>query len=679
MRLLLLLLVSLTILYASDEQNQTQKFDTITVKEQQSQDNYQAPDYLESQTYVKDLPGQQRLTAKEAMHLPGVQGDPVKAIKLLAGITSTGSSGALIVHASKPRETLTTINQLPIGYLFHLGGLHSVIAPESIEQLDIYLGGFDVTYNNAMGGILDITPKYPYGSNSGFVHMGIFDASFGFDGKLSDKINFFIGGRRSYFDLFIDKFTAKNEDTNTTATITQFPRYWDATTMVSYTNENHQISLENVNAGDKASLVIDGNIQDPQANGDIDSTQGFNSVGLRWVYNNYENYQANTLLYYMNNRFNIELFDGLKLLIDNRQTGLKHISSYTSAKHKLSFGAYIQHYDVPLDVNITRQPTAEDYNYSITGSTIVTLNETVKTTLLTLFVQDLYSFNDKVALRYGLNYITSDRNQLTKQIDPRASLRFQANETNLFALSVGQYSQTPQQSQLVGSLGNPNLTFERAIHYTMRYAHTFSQNHTLSLEPYYKSFDQLSLSDPLLNYASVGKGDAYGIDISYKKRAANYYLLATYTYSQAHRQINSSDEALYPFYAQIPHTLNLIASYKLNARWDLSALIKYQSGLPYTPVIGTTTATNPVDSSSYIVPIYGDPFSATLHDTFMLNIKALYQKPLSKKRRLELSLELMNATNHKNEIGISYNNDYTKEIRTVDLPLLPWFDITYYF
>ncbi|HHD79298.1 MAG TPA: Plug domain-containing protein, partial [Epsilonproteobacteria bacterium] len=117
--------------------------DTIEVNAQKHSD-----EVYQKEGYMKDAPMQKQLTAKQALEIAGTNGDPIKALKSFAGIVSTNNDDAseLYVHGSKPRETRFTINHLPIGYLFHLGGLHSVIAPEMTGQIDAYLGGFDVTY-----------------------------------------------------------------------------------------------------------------------------------------------------------------------------------------------------------------------------------------------------------------------------------------------------------------------------------------------------------------------------------------------------------------------------------------------------------------------------------------------------------------------------------------------------
>ncbi len=155
---------------------------------------------------MPNAPMQKQITSKEALMIPGTNGDPIKALKSFAGVVSTNNDegSEIYIHGSKPRETEFSVNHLPLGYVFHVGGLHSVIAPEATAQIDAYLGGFDTTYES-MGAVVEITPKFPEGSNKGRVHVGMYDSDFAYDAKLGEDTSLFISGRRSYFDLIASK------------------------------------------------------------------------------------------------------------------------------------------------------------------------------------------------------------------------------------------------------------------------------------------------------------------------------------------------------------------------------------------------------------------------------------------------------------------------------------------
>lgn len=686
-------LILLFTLSFSNETNTTQNFETINVEGKEQKSVFMAQDYLDTQTFMQEAPSQRKLSIAEAMNVPGIMGDPIKALRVLAGVTSAGSSGEMIVHASKSSETLSTMNHLPLGYLFHFNGLHSVISPEATDQLDLYLGGFDNTYNYAMGGVLDITPKYPMGDNSGFVHLGIFDSSFGVDVKITDDTSLYIGGRRSYFDVFLptlmklaEKQQKEDDDDNLTLKFTQYPVYWDTTVLLSHTMGNNQLSYEMVVADDGMGLVIDGNAEDPKANGPLDMAQGFITNGFRWKYDNYDDYKANTLVYYLYAYSRLNIFTQT-VDTSTHFTGLKHISTLESDKHEYSAGFDLQAVYAPLDLNIMKPPAPDEPQGKFTDAPVFKVKQEVKLALSTIFAQDIYSFADDWKLRYGITHTYSTFHNFKHNVDPRMAISYKLTPNDEFSFAGGAYTQAPiNGAYIVEEMGNPDLYYEHSYHATAHYKHNFSKTHYFEIEPYYKTYEQLAITDttniPSKNYLSVGTGDANGIDFTYKYTDDSFYVLASYTWVNSYRQLESADPTLYPFYAEIPHTLNVVGSYKLNSRWTFSGLLKLQSGQRYTPVIGATKNTYIDDNSTYYSPIYGEQWSKQFNPYFTLNLKAAYTQKLSDGERIEYAFELMNATNHQNEASIEYEEDFSNwENPTMgyDLPIIPWFDITYYF
>ena len=107
-KIITLFTLCFTLIFADD--NTTEVLDTMVVQAKEDKSIFYQQDYIQSQTFMEEAPSQRKLSILEAMNIPGIQGDPIKAMKILAGVTSAGSSGELIVHASKSSETelLTT-------------------------------------------------------------------------------------------------------------------------------------------------------------------------------------------------------------------------------------------------------------------------------------------------------------------------------------------------------------------------------------------------------------------------------------------------------------------------------------------------------------------------------------------------------------------------------------------
>lgn len=647
------------------------------------QEVFTLPEYIEDRAYLPNATGQKRMTTQEAMFIPGVQGDPLKGLKSLSGVTALSDmTGELYIHGSKPQESQYSIDHLPIGYVFHAFGIHSVISPDAIDQIDAYLGGFDTTYGDAMGGIIDITPKYPTGSNSGFAHVGIYDASAGIDAALSKDVSLYVGVRRSYYDLLLQ---AVGETTGTLSeednvTYTQFPNYWDVTALLDYRFDHaNAFSIEMLTAKDDLTIQTYDNIEkDPLATGNIDNDSGFFSLGARHRYEG-TYHSTNTLLYYNKSYANTELFDDYFLKLDTQRYGVFHQNDIELDAHRYTFGIELEHLDFPLDAYLTRPPSPNDPDFDFTTEEKFRIDETIRIDSTSVFLQDTWQIDDDLSVRFGIRYSNTDYQEFEDLIDPRVSAVYRLGYEDSLSASIGRYSQVPEGFQTQEDLGSTTLSFERSTHYMLGYEHV-DANAQWSVSPFYKRFNDLAVdvldaNGSTSTYASAGKGDAYGIDLSAKYRDGRYYLFAAYTYLRAKRQVETNDPTKYPFYGDIPHTLQLMGSVRFLDNWAFSVLTKYASGRPYTPVTGTYE--DPDDGR--VRPIYGELFSERLPDYFTLNLKVGQEIALGDGTSLTWSFELMNATDHENVSETRYDDEYRQEGYITQLPLLPWFDVTYRF
>ena len=643
-------------------------------------DVFERPDYIEQRSYLRGAAAQKRLSTDEAMFIPGNQGDPLKALKSLSGVTSLSDmTGELYIYGSKPQESQFNLNHLPIGYVYHIFGIHSVLSPDAIDQIDAYLGGYDTTYGQSMGGVIDITPRYPTGKDSGFAHLGIYDASGGVDVGINDNLNLFVGARRSYYDLLLDavgKSTGTlDEDSN--LSYTQFPNYWDITMLADYAmGDAGVLSVEMLAARDALTIqTYENAVKDPEASGNVDNDSGFFSGGLRHRYEGMD-YTAHSLLYYNYTFSDTELFDDYYFRFESQTYGLFHQSDFERGDHLISLGTEINHIDIPLDANISRPPDASDVDYDFTTEKKYRIDEVIRLNSAALFAQDNWQLHDAISLRYGLRYSTTDYQKFQHLVDPRGALVFRLGDHDSLSLSAGRYSQLPEGYKTQKDIGSETLSLERSNHYMIAYNHV-DDRYEWGIQPFYKTFtdlaiDQTDANGSTVSYDSSGEGHAYGLDLSAKYRDGTYYAFIAYTYLDAKRQITTGDTTKYRFYGDIPHTLQLLGSIRFADTWAFSTLFKYNSGKPYTPITGTYI--DPRDQR--VRPIYGDPFSERLPDYLTLNIKIGQQINIGPSEQFQWSFELMNATNHVNVSDIRYDDNYRRIGYYKQLPLLPWLDFT---
>jgi hypothetical protein len=648
--------------------------DAIVIVAPESSSVYDVPVYYENETFLKNVPLQTQITIDEAMDVPGVMGDPVKVVAFLPGVVSTGFG--LFVHGSKESESAVTVNHMPIGYLFHMGALHSVMSPEAIDQFDAYLGGFDVTYGDAIGGVLDITPRYPDGSDTGYVHIGLLDSSLGCDVGLTDNLAFSLHARRSYIDLLIPVDAFSDDESGTR--ITTFPNYYDVNAILHYREGNHNVSLEYLLARDGFGFESKDNaVTDPAATGGIDGDLGFSSVGVRWRYAEGA-YRANTLVSHLQTEQSMQIFDGFFIDMSAYTDTLYHISTYRAGPHEWALGGEVAYTHLPLDARLPLLPDADETDPDVTSAPVFDLHETLDITVYGLFIQDTISIGESLRARLGMRVEDSDFGEYEPLAMPRGAVVYDATERDTLSVSSGLYSTRPEGGKLLDQIGNPDLTDEMAVHYSASWTRRIDDWGTVTCEPYYKTLYDLALSHPDDRYRNEGEGYAYGISLSTKLRRERWYLSASYAWQEAERQLSCENPELYSFYGDVTHTAQLGVSFQFAPQWSAAFLAKYATGQPYTPIIGTYTYPD-ADGSLRLRPIYGIPYSERLPDYFMVNGRVAYNVSWSGGRSMELAFEVINLTNHANVMGIEYDDEYNEVGDQVGMPFLPTVNLTYRF
>lgn len=640
---------------------------------------------IQKESYLENAPMQKQITIQQALKVAGSNGDPLKALKSFAGIVSTNNDEGreLYIHGSKPRETSYSINHLPIGYLFHGGGLHSVIAPEATAQIDAYLGGFDTTYD-AMGAVIDITPSYPKGANNGRVHIGLYDADFAYDAKLGENTSLFISGRRSYFDFIaskvLDSLEEDERDPDKKTTFTLFPQYYDANLILSHNIGNHSFSLEAISSQDE--LKLNSNInetKDPVANGKINIDNKFTTIGARWLYSG-DNYESMTLLSHMNRVFNGEFFDADYFVdTESNELSLYHETVFDVKDHKPLVGVEVKQTRNPITAHISNPPSSDDFEPLVTDQEVVDIDKTFEAKSYALFAQDIWSITPKDHFRYGVRAWDTDFQGFGSGIDPRFTYVHDFSNTLSTSFAVGKYSQMPEITYVIEGFGNPRIkTVEHSNHYTMSMSKKFSNNSSLVVEPYFKTFENLAIRDDVTKYEAVGEGEAYGFDVTYQMKMNKFDMIFAYTFVKAKRQLNTNSSRQYTFEGDIPHTLQVNGSYTFNNNWRLSSLFRFNSGSPYTPVIGTEDAV--YNGQAYKRPIYGDPYSKRLPNNFDLDVQISKTYKYANSS-LEVAFELMNvnALIKPNIEEYRYDDNYVIDGEFEQMGFLPAFHLTYRF
>ena len=157
-----------------------------------------------------------------------------------------------------------------------------------------------------------------------------------------------------------------------------------------------------------------------------------------------------------------------------------------------------------------------------------------------------------------------------------------------------------------------------------------------------------------------GKGKSYGIEIMARFNHNRWDGYVGYTWSHTTRQfdhINNGKEFVYEY--DRPHSVNLNVNWQVSERWSLSALWTYQTGLPFTPVIGVQNVpaiTSEVEVFMEETNIYGERNSDRMRDYHRLDFAAKFKTKTEKGRKAEWTFSIYNVYCRQNPYYYYYGD-----------------------
>ena len=101
------------------------------------------------------------LTQTQIEQVPGGQDDALRAARIIPGVVSNLSTRPYI-RGSFVDDVLVQFDGVPLADPFHLKNFQSLISafdPAAVKRIEVYSGGFPVSYGTRSGGVIDVEPR----------------------------------------------------------------------------------------------------------------------------------------------------------------------------------------------------------------------------------------------------------------------------------------------------------------------------------------------------------------------------------------------------------------------------------------------------------------------------------------------------------------------------------------
>jgi len=632
------------------------------------------------------------LRQSELQSIPSLGGKPdvMKSLQLLPGIQGQQEASSQInVRGGNPGENLYLFDGVPVIYVNHLGGFLSVFNPDMINQIEIYKGSFPAKYGGKLSSILNITQREGDLSGlKGSVSVGVTDASFSVEGPLLDKkASFLVTGRKTLIDALFYAGTKLSDGNNTK----MWYGFHDLNAKFSWRTDQKNSIYFNLYQGDDYLHFKTKKEQKTDYLGHIANTWGNWLLSARWnclinsklsVGNivSFTRYRLNYRYRYDNN--DTQKSDN-KAVIDakmNEKTDISYFSSITDWSIRSNWN--YQHnnfisFQFGGSTSLLGHSPNSIYNRVADSLTVLDRTRSLESAL---YLAGHFKIARFLELEVGarmVHYQISDFASVS--VEPHIDLNINILTNHVVNAN---YQIVTQNNHLLFTAGNifnneiwvpanALLPPSTSTQYSLGWkANWFNGGLESEISLYRKELENLStykegyanlLGD--VNWQSKieteGIGHSEGIEFCLRKPIGPWTGLISYSYSKSTRQYSGINYGkMYRYEYDRPHTFAIHIGKEINSKLTANVTWIYETGLPYTPVLGKQMMPQYYYSENltYIEAfIYGERNSQRMSDYHRLDVGLKYKTINKKKRRVEWDFSVYNVYNRKNAYFYYYD------------------------
>ncbi len=578
---------------------------------------------LESPAVETPEIGAKKITIEDVRNTPVLLGenDVIKTIQAQPGVVEgTEGLAGMYVHGGNADENLFMLDNVPLYQVNHFAGFFSAFNPEIIRYIDFFKTSVPAKYDGRLSSFMDV--RLMNGNTDGHhgtAKLGLTSGALNISGPIGKRTTYLVGLRRSWYDVLtiplLALVNAKNEDESIrfhyyfmdfnakishrfSSKANAFISFYYGDDMLRtgsdsynfYNDDIHDLYKERYNFN-WGNMVVQGGLNyriRPNLVSEFTAAYTRYFSSMEQTYRFESDKSADKLVQASSNKTKNNINDWIFRGDFDWQAG---------DNSRVRFGLnYVRHTFLPG--HTSKEHNYNDYMVSVKDSTwAYGANE------FNAYIEDDWKINERFHLNAGIHASLFNIDKKTHHgISPRFSMSYKP-KANIAVKAA--YTRTVQYVHQVTQsyLALPtdhwlpisgNQAPQTADKVSVGGYWQSNDNHfSVSVEAYYKQMhnlieycDEYYLKPPLEIWnarLTSGKGSAKGIDFKIEKVFGRLTGHISYSLAWADRTFKEKNNGLtYPARFDNRHTINILATWKINNKVSLSASWVGHSGNRFT-------------------------------------------------------------------------------------------------
>ncbi|MFL5754416.1 MAG: TonB-dependent receptor [Bacteroidia bacterium] len=678
---------------------------------------------------------------EETERYPGSRQDPARMASNFAGVQGTNDSrNDIVIRGNSPSGLLWRLEEIDIPNPNHFniagsaGGPVSIINNKYLSNSEFFTGAFPASYGNALGGVFDL--KMRNGNNEKHertFQLGIMGTELAFEGPLnkSKGSSYMVNYRYSTLDLF----SFAHIKIGTSAV----PRYQDGAFRFNFpTKKAGTFSISGIGGLSTISIILSKDTVRPkELYGDQNRDQYFSTNLGVIIANHVISLGEKTLMKtslahsvsYISADHNLILRDRnykpndtLPQILDFAQTEQKttltsYIKHKINARNSFKTGFYVNYFQATYFDRVKQNAVTDTLAGTILNKAWKNrLGTSATYFLIQPYFQYNFKLNDQVTFNAGVfGQLLTLNNSYA--VEPRAGVKWSINSRNMLSFGYGLHSQIQpgyiyfacpdsvvRNGVVLGNGGsngenkiqdNRNLGMSKSQHFVLGYDLFLSRYFRIKAETYYQNLwnipvyavpSSVSMLNrgatfsrffPIYTMENKGTGLNYGIELTVEKLFHNHYFFL-FSGSVFNSKYKGSNGKEWDTDFNGNYIFNLLAGLEYGIGRSKKNAITFGPKFTYG---GGRRYTMPDRAASDrimdVVPVNDPVNNLQFPNYFRIDSRIAY-KINGKKADYEIAVDLVNITNQKNVLALTYSPDPQNPqadpmIRNYQLGFLPLF------